>query len=216
MEEIPYDKIRALIRSAEVINIELAVQIGLGFGLTEDETLHPWGDLLRQLQQPPQTEAELLHQWLASDKLSLLNRKLGTIPSGIGGFTQLTELNLNVNALAQLPEDIGDLENLKILRLNRNHLTDLPASFEQLQNLDELWLSDNQFSRLPEVIYKMKQLKVLVLSYNQLTSIGGDIAQLTQLERLDLYNNPIEKETKVFLKRLLPDCKLRFVYRYEP
>ena len=76
------------------------------------------------------------------------NRLSGTIPSSLGGLTNLARLELSGNQLSgTIPSSLGGLTNLEWLRLQENQLSGtIPSSLGGLTNLEvvDLWL--NQLS----------------------------------------------------------------------
>ena len=74
--------------------------------------------------------------------------KLG---SAIGGLVNLTDLDLEGNALERLPAAIGALACLECLRLDGNRLTSL-ESVSSLTSLVELSVARNQLVRLLNVV----------------------------------------------------------------
>lgn len=92
------------------------------------------------------------------------------IPSELGYFSALCDLNLSCNQLTSLPPEIGCLSMLRELNLSRNQLTSLPPEIGRLPLLSVLDLSNNQLTSLPPEIGCLSALRNLDLSHNQLTS----------------------------------------------
>ena len=95
----------------------------------------------------------------------------GTIPSGLGGLTDLTELNLRGNKLTgAIPAELGALEMLQTLDLAANRLTGaIPSELGGLAYLDELSLTANQLTGvIPPAVGALTDLGELNLSQNQL------------------------------------------------
>lgn len=103
--------------------------------------------------------------WMSySPGLSLSNNNFsGEIPSWIGDFENLSELDLSGNQFSGIiPEEIGNLSNLLSLRLNDNLLTgDIPDTIYQLN------LSDRNIGHAPAVT----RIPGLDISNNQLSGI---------------------------------------------
>ncbi|WP_082285824.1 leucine-rich repeat domain-containing protein, partial [Leptospira interrogans] len=66
-------------------------------------------------------------------------------------------------------------------------LTTLPSEIGQLHNLTELYLQYNRIKTLPE-----------------------EIARLQNLRKLTLYENPIPPQELDKIRKLLPNCEIRF------
>ena len=105
--------------------------------------------------------------------LSLYSNQLsGTIPSSLGGLTNLEWLRLGSNQLSgTIPSSLGGLTNLEQLYLDDNQLSGtIPSSLGGLTNLDELNLSYNQLSgTIPSSLGGLTNLEQLRLSNNQLS-----------------------------------------------
>ncbi len=100
------------------------------------------------------------------------NRLSGTIPSSLGGLTNLRWLHLYDNRLSgAIPSSLGDLPNLEILELSRNQLSGaIPSSLGDPPNLRWLRLDRNQLSgAIPSSLGGLPNLESLWLSYNQLS-----------------------------------------------
>eukprot|EP00026_Physarum_polycephalum_P001472 Phypoly_transcript_01474.p1 GENE.Phypoly_transcript_01474~~Phypoly_transcript_01474.p1 ORF type:complete len:947 (+),score=238.69 Phypoly_transcript_01474:130-2970(+) len=130
---------------------------------------------------------------LKSNKLSLSNCWLKTIPSEVWDLTHLTELDLSANYLKKISKSIGNLTSLKRLRLNHNQLSVLPKEMWSLTKLTTLLLNNNNIKMIPKEIKNLIKLKTLDLSSNQLNEIPvkEGIMQITSLVELRLRNNLI-------------------------
>jgi tRNA A-37 threonylcarbamoyl transferase component Bud32 len=128
-----------------------------------------------------------------SNKLTLSNCWLKTIPSEVWDLTHLTELDLSANYLKKVSKSIGNLTLLKRLRLNHNHLTILPKEIWSLTKLTTLLLNNNNIKVIPKEIKNLTKLKALDLSSNQLSEIPvkEGIMQLPSLAELRLRNNQL-------------------------
>ena len=116
------------------------------------------------------------------------NRLSGTIPSSLGGLTNLERLWLGDNQLSgPIPSSLGGLTNLVHLVLGDNQLSgSIPSSLGGLSNLEELAMERNQLSGgIPSSLGGLTNLEVLWLSYNQLS---GSIP--VALCRFEDYINP--------------------------
>ena len=123
------------------------------------------------------------------------NRLTGSIPSSLGGLTNLLTLLLNDNALTgSIPSSLGGLTNLRVLRLYGNALTGpIPSSLGGLTNLGDLRLNDNALTGLiPPSLGGLTNLRALHLYNNALTGlIPSSLGGLTNLEILHLDNNAL-------------------------
>lgn len=128
-----------------------------------------------------------------SNKLSLSNCWLKTIPSEVWDLTHLTELDLSANYLKKISKSIGNLTLLKRLRLNHNQLSVLPKEMWTLPKLTTLLLNNNNIKMIPKEIKNLSKLKTLDLSSNQLNEIPikEGIMQLPSLSELRLRNNQL-------------------------
>ena len=101
--------------------------------------------------------------------------------------SQITALNLSSHNLNELSPTIFNQRELKILLLQANLLTNLNSDIGNLINLTKLDLEKNQLTKLPNEIIVLKNLK-----------------------ELNLRNNPILKEEQEKIKKLLPNCEIKF------
>ncbi len=125
-------------------------------------------------------------------ELNLKYNELTALPPEIGGLTALTKLDLCCNQLAALPPEIGRLTALTELDLSCNQLAALPPEIGRLTALTELSLSCNQLAALPPEIGGLTALTELDLSRNQLEALPLEIGELTALTKLDLSRNQLE------------------------
>jgi len=143
--------------------------------------------------------------------LYLSNNQLSAIPTEIGQLKELRILYLSGNQLSAIPAEIGQLRNLQTLYLSYNKLSSLPAKIVELENLQTLDLRFNKLHSLPAEIGQLRNLQTLYLSYNdKLTSLPAEIGQLANLQNLDLWNTNLSKQEIQKIKKLLPNCVIRF------
>ncbi|MEM9885473.1 MAG: S8 family serine peptidase [Bacteroidota bacterium] len=123
------------------------------------------------------------------------NQLSGTLPTGIGG---LSNLNLfyafNNNLNGTLPAEIGDLTALERLRLENNSFSGaLPNEIGNLSSLTFMDLSNNNFSgNLPSTLGNLKQLRDMRLSSNSFTgNIPTELSNIPNLEVLQLFTNQL-------------------------
>lgn len=77
----------------------------------------------------------------------------------------LTQINLNGNAIGVLPEEIGLFVRLKKLYLEACDLQEIPVTITKLSRLDSLFLSENRLATLPPLT-SLTRLENLWLSLN--------------------------------------------------
>lgn len=87
------------------------------------------------------------------------------------GWTGLTRLGLQCNALAELPDEIGLLAALEDLWVFANRLTRLPETIGALRSLKTLFANDNLLARVPDSIGACTALRELYLANNRLADI---------------------------------------------
>jgi hypothetical protein len=142
--------------------------------------------------------------------IDLREKNLKTIPLPIFQNNQLELLMFSLNDLKNLNDDIGKLTNLFLLDLRLNKLKKLPIYIGKLDRLTYLNLQGNWLTELTPEIGKLKNLRYLNLWANQLTSLPDEIKNLENLKELYLGYNPISKEEKERIIKLLPYCKISF------
>jgi len=112
----------------------------------------------------------------------------GPIPSEIGNWLKLKNLNLRLNALnGDIPSEIGNLTDLEYLDLSSNELTGkYPSEIGSLTNLTHLDLAYNELTGVfPNAIQNLTKLVHLDLSGLELTgSIPSWIGNITTLKKL--------------------------------
>jgi Leucine-rich repeat (LRR) protein len=129
-------------------------------------------------------------------KLNLNNNGLnGSLPEGIGNFSDIVVLNLSYNQLINsIPTTIGDLSSLKYLLLDHNALSgNLPTTIGNLSSLVSFGGNHNQLTgNIPTSIGDLLNLEFVSLSDNQLNnSIPSSIGNLSKLKQLHLQNNQL-------------------------
>lgn len=126
-----------------------------------------------------------------SNKLSVSNCWLKTIPSEIWDLTHLTELDISANYIKKLSKSVANLTLLKKLRLNHNQLSILPKELWTLTRITSLFLNNNNLKTIPKDIRNLTRLKVLDLSSNQIMEVPAKegVLQVTSLVELRLRNN---------------------------
>ena len=124
--------------------------------------------------------------------LDLRCANLTTIPEPILGCSQLTDLNLSLNAIKSLALDFGCLTGLKRLILTRNQITSIPNEIATLCRLEWLDLRNNKLAGITPDISKLSNLRGLLVSHNLLTHLPSKLSTMdNSLEVLDIYGNPL-------------------------
>jgi Leucine-rich repeat (LRR) protein len=148
--------------------------------------------------------------------LDLSDVQLDSFPTPVLQYTQLQVLILNHfynrkrKSLRTLPSEIAKLKNLKTLQLTYCNLDSLPIQIGELKNLTTLDLVGNKLQSLPIQIGELKNLTELYLRDNKLQSLPVQIGKLKNLIALYLIFNPIPKEEQEKIRKLLPNCEIKF------
>ena len=123
------------------------------------------------------------------------NDLTGSIPTELGGLTNLRALSLSLNQLTgSIPTELGNLSNLEELRLCCNDLSDpIPTVLGGLTHLTHLVLNDNQLTgSIPTQLGNLSGLRVLYLNGNGLSgAIPASLGNLTNLWNLELDGNQL-------------------------
>lgn len=114
--------------------------------------------------------------------------------------TSLTKLSINQNQIQKLSEDIGEMKNLKTLCCYDNRLVTLPESLHKLENLTQLNVNNNFMTALPESFCLTPRLQVAYLSNNRLTALPEDIGRMTELRALYLDSNTLSTLPEGFFR----------------
>ena len=130
----------------------------------------------------------------------------GSIPTGIGDWTSLTELWLANTRFtgAIIPTEIGNLKNLETFFVYGAGLGgNLPSELGTM-DLTEFLANNNEFSGpIPEEFWNNDRLTLLRLDENQLTgSISSRLGELEGLTDLFLSKNNLSGSLPVTLLRL--------------
>lgn len=142
----------------------------------------------------------------------------GTLSSGIGKLTALSQLSLDSNAITgPFPDNIGQLSNLKILSVRLTEMSgQLPTTLGMMSSLVELrtrlarWTgtlpteigmcsnlevleiggAQRMYGELPDEFFSLTKLTWVAFTLNGFQgTISSKIGQLTRLNRLDLGRN---------------------------
>ncbi|PRP81463.1 LRR receptor-like serine/threonine-protein kinase GSO2-like [Planoprotostelium fungivorum] len=123
------------------------------------------------------------------------NAITGTIPNSLCQLTQLTDLHLDGNQLTgSIPTCIGNLNQVTDLILNGNQLTgSIPDSIGNLSAVYNLYLQGNQLSgSIPSTMGNLNKVYRVFLQSNQLSgSIPTSIFSLPSLQSIDLSANQL-------------------------
>jgi protein scribble len=114
---------------------------------------------------------------------------LKSLPEGISGLVNLTDLHLSENHLQSLPDGIRNLKNLTIFKADNNYLTELNPNIGGCVSLQELVLTSNQISKLPSSIGALTDLRSLNVDSNLLRELPTQIGNLKSLGILSLRDN---------------------------
>ncbi|CAM9966376.1 unnamed protein product [Ectocarpus sp. 6 AP-2014] len=138
----------------------------------------------------------------------------GVIPGSFGDLTALTTLNLGGNRLVEghIPPELGGLRELRELNLQDNDLTGtIPAALGNLTKLERLYLDRNKLGgALPRELETLRALRVLYLGGNLITGeIPQELAALTDLQQLNLATGQLRGvEDEERLGQLFPNCEI--------
>lgn len=128
------------------------------------------------------------------NEISLINKRLKTIPKSIAEFKDLEKLNLSRNKLTTISDEICQLKHLRKLVLLRNLIRKLPEAISNLENLEILDLSYNNLEELTNSFKYLKFLKKIFLHKNEFLSFPRDVCNLKSLETLSFNNKLISKK----------------------
>ncbi len=184
---------------------------------TEDNPIRQWG-------RGDQVEMSL---WdgieISGSRVTVitLNRRQlkGSIPSEIGGLSELTSLDLSgaspfgfagaiPGLTGEIPPELANLKNLRFLNLEWNQLTGgIPSELKSLGQLETLRLGGNNLTgTIPAELGELSNLQILSLWRNEISgAIPAELGSLQNLQILLLWNNQLEgtiPETLLGLRRL--------------
>ena len=104
--------------------------------------------------------------------------------------------------VSHLPSVMFQLINLEELTLINVKLKEVPLEISNLKNLKFLSLSHNLITELPQEICRLEKLEYLGLGWNKLTLLPKCLRKLTLLQEIYIFDNPLTKNTRSFLKEL--------------
>ena len=123
------------------------------------------------------------------------NSITGEIPLEIGNLTNLGELNLWINKLTgNIPTELGNLANLTVLDIGYNQFVGaIPSTLGDLSNLEHIWLNNNQLNgEIPLELGNLSNLQMLGFSTNQFSGeIPRELGSLNNLIYLSLFSNSL-------------------------
>ena len=153
------------------------------------------------------------HELFDLKKLEYLNLtycQIKSLPTEISELKELNILVLDDNKLAELPKAIMDLPNLERLYVEANNLSSLPAEIGNFKKIRIIDLSGNDINSLPPEIGKLSSLRAFFLESNKLNVLPNEVRYLTNLLELDIGYNEFLPEEKQKIKKLLPNCEIKF------
>ncbi|XP_055999651.1 leucine-rich repeat serine/threonine-protein kinase 2-like isoform X2 [Ostrea edulis] len=132
-------------------------------------------------------------------------------------LSNLTELNLNHNALSYIPDNIGTVfPNLEVLQINSNNLDGLSDETPLgLVNLKKLELNQNNLVEIPEYfLSECSKLDIFEAAFNKIERLPSESAAqyLPRLARLKLRSNNISGKDPLFIPKFILDLPtLKFI-----
>jgi hypothetical protein len=120
------------------------------------------------------------------------NQLTGQIPTEIGSWDRLLQLNLSSNRVSgSLPSEIGNFKDLESLDVSDNDLRGtIPTEIGNLDACLLLFLESNLFTgAIPSELARMIKLQDLAASSNGFTSIPSEIGRLRHLDTLSMFEN---------------------------
>ncbi len=137
-------------------------------------------------------------------------KNIFTVPESIGRLKNLENLQMAYCSIDTIAPQISRLANLKYLDLRGNKISELPAGIGDLKGLEILDLRYNDISVLPPEIGKLEALTDIKLGINNLKTLPPEIGKLKNLRQLSLLGNSISKPEQEEIKKLLPNCVIKF------
>jgi len=110
----------------------------------------------------------------------------------------------------KIDSTIGDLKNCTTLDLWKIKIPTLPVEIAKLKKVEDLTLYENSLTEFPIIVCEMESLIYLEIANNNLTKVPDDITKLKELKSLTLTENNFSDEEKERIRRLMPDCEVRF------
>lgn len=225
------EKIWALIKSKEPINIALAVELAEGQAL--DLAYHkllPLYDRLFPLQKGKTKKEKLIHLF-GIEGLSLNEQiptnldQLPNLESLILDGTNLqkfqfqklrTSKNLRLIKLVELKQSglgqhLYKIPKLEVLNIIYSRIGYLHPDIGKIKSLKALTIQQTDLKELPEELLELKKLKVLSIQQAEINlSFLDIIAQMPQLRILRLSKKLVKKTERERLQRALPNCRISY------
>lgn len=171
-------------------------------------------------------DVSLLSSLQNLETLKLTSNRIGFIPEGFSGLTNLTSLHLGHNFVHSIPalpvslrflhlnnnsvesaSSISTLKNLRVCALQHNVLDELPENvFQSMTDLQTLALNGNALMRLPPSIGRLLSLNRLFLHENCLLTLPEEIGDCSELTTLRIEYNELR-----ILPKSLARCKFLLV-----
>lgn len=142
--------------------------------------------------------------------LDYSNKGLSKVSADIYNQISTTELILSHNDLTSLPSQMGGMTNLQVLKVDHNQLEGALIAEIRKMPLVTLDASYNKMTGVPAEIGQIKTLKTLDYSYNNINALPNEIANLKQLKQLNLTGNPLSQAQISKLKSELPNTNIVF------
>ncbi|KAI2513577.1 hypothetical protein MHU86_717 [Fragilaria crotonensis] len=124
------------------------------------------------------------------------NQFSGTLPTWLGGFSNLRALELSNNGFkSTIPTEFRKLKSLVTLSLGANKVVGNLQVLEGMSSLENIYLQDNLLTGTvdSEFLKNLERIQVLDLSNNDLTGIlDRPLLRRSQLEILDLSGNRLK------------------------
>ena len=120
-------------------------------------------------------------------------------------------LDLRKYYIKNLPSDIGKFKNLHNLNISGTRMESLPDELVNLENLQVLFASNNNIKELPKNLGDLSELKILSLEGNPLKGLPDSIKKLDgKLLKLKLPKE-MSDQAKNKVEKLLPKTKIMWV-----
>lgn len=132
--------------------------------------------------------------WTKLSVLKLDRNAITTLPVSSGSWTSITLLDLRCNQLTQFEESCGSWDQLTTIHVGSNKLTHLPSSIGKWKSLKGLYITDNKIGELPIELSNCSNLEILHAGVNLLKELSPDMfgtGCFQSMRELELYRNKI-------------------------
>jgi Leucine-rich repeat (LRR) protein len=143
---------------------------------------------------------------------------IDTLPLEVYELTNLKHISIDSHTGGQvyISANIEKLKNLESICLIKTGTLILPPEIGKLKKLKSIQINfGHMFTSLPKEIGQLENLEYLNLYRNKLTTLPKEIENLKHLKNLVLGENNFSEEEKMRIKKLLPNCKVDFSYKYK-